>query len=49
MAYLYGASGQQNEARGTALLITALLGLPELEEAVTQLILFAWGYAERCV
>ena len=29
-----------------ALLITALLGLPELEEAVTQLILFAWGYAE---
>ena len=46
MAYLYGDSGKQNEARGTALLITALLGLPELEEAVTQLILFAWGYAE---
>lgn len=46
MAYLYSDGGKQSEARSTALLITALLGLPELEEAVTQLILFAWGYAE---
>lgn len=44
--YLFGDSGKRAEAEGTALILTSLLGLPELTEPVTDLILFAWAYAE---
>lgn len=46
VAYLFSDGQKKSEARGAALLITGVLGMPELEEPVTQLILFAWGYAE---
>ncbi|WP_455616381.1 DUF5702 domain-containing protein [Eisenbergiella sp.] len=46
VAYLFSDGQKKAEARGAALLITGVLGMPELEEPVTQLILFAWGYAE---
>ena len=45
-AYLFGNSARRAEAEGTALLLTSLLGLPELTEPITDLILFAWAYAE---
>lgn len=45
-AYLFGDSAKREQARGTALLISSVLGLPELTEPVTALILFAWAYAE---
>lgn len=45
-AYLFSDGQKKAEARGAALLITGVLGMPELEEPVTQLLLFAWSYAE---
>ncbi|HJA94600.1 MAG TPA: hypothetical protein H9717_16060 [Candidatus Eisenbergiella merdipullorum] len=45
-AYLFTDGAKQEQARGTALLISSVLGLPELTEPVTALILFAWAYAE---
>ena len=45
-AYLFGDSAKREQARGTALLISSVLCLPELTEPVTALILFAWAYAE---
>ncbi len=46
VAYLFGDGAKRAEAEGTALLLTSLLGLPELTEPIADLILFAWGYAE---
>lgn len=46
VSYLFGNSAKREEAGETALLLTAILGLPELAEAVEALILFAWAYAE---
>ena len=46
VAYRFGDSGKREQAGKTALLISSVLGLPELTEPVTALILFAWAYAE---
>jgi len=44
-AFLF-SSPLADPARQTALLLTGLLGLPELEGLVTTVILFSWAYAE---
>ncbi len=46
VSYLFGNGAKRGEAGETALLLTTILGLPELAEAVEALILFAWAYAE---
>lgn len=45
-AYLFSDGAKSEQARGTALLISSILALPELTEPITALILFAWAYAE---
>ena len=45
VAFLFSGSFRQ-PAADTALLITGLLGVPELAELMTDVILFAWAYAE---
>ena len=44
-AFLFSSSLKQS-AEDVALLITGILGLPELAELMTGVILFAWSYAE---
>lgn len=44
-AFLFSSSLKQ-PAETTALIITGILGLPELTELMTTVILFAWSYAE---
>ena len=46
MAYLLSNDEKKAEAEALALAATAAIGQPELEDAVTYTILFAWGYAE---
>ena len=46
VAWLFGDSAKRGEARETAVFLSSLLGLPELEAPVEALILFAWAYAE---
>lgn len=45
-AFLFRDGGKRGEAQNTAVLLTSVLGLPELTEPMTDLILFVWAYAE---
>jgi hypothetical protein len=47
--YLFEHSGKKEEAHALAVLILTGLALPELEEPLTDAILFAWGYAEAAL
>lgn len=47
--YLFNDSAKREEARAVAIAISVLLLMPELEEVLTNVILFSWGFAESCV
>ena len=47
--YLFGDSTKREEAQAVAIVIAALLLMPEIEEVLTNVILFSWGFAESCV
>lgn len=45
-AYLFSDAYLKSQAQTAAMIISAILALPEIEEALTTVILFAWAYAE---
>ena len=40
---------KKNQAKPVALVVSLLVGQPEIEDALTELILFAWGFAEAVI